>query len=186
MPPEECRLSALNERPKSETKHTKRKLLHLESKACCGTELGNPQTTMFDVLRVYWLTIHCPRFSPIWDPIKIIKIHYSDSGIFLCIPVFCAWTCERFEEKQRKQVSGGAPAPGQTMETHQKVVERHKKVVDKHYKVVGWEVKYPKAGISCVLRISAKSIQKLWNKMCRIRASNLFFGQTLKLGNRMK
>ena len=102
--------------------------------------------------------------------------------IFPCIPVFCAWKCERFEEKQTKQVSGGAPAPGQTMETHQKIVERHKKnkkVVDKHYKVVDWEVKYPKNRISCVLRISTKSIQKFLNKMCRIRASNLFFGLSL-------
>ena len=144
MPPKECRLSALNERPKSETKDTKRKLLHLES----NTSLRSTIVT------------------------QGLKQRFA--MIFLCIPVFCAWKCERFEEKQTKQVSGGAPAPGQTMETHQKVVERHKKVVDKHYKVVDWEVKYPTAGISCVLRISTKSLQKFLNKMCRIRASNIF------------
>ena len=69
--------------------------------------------------------------------------------VFLCTPVFCAWTCERFEgQKQNRVFFWRRTNPwtnrGQTVERHQKAMERHKKVVERHKKVVDAGIKYPK------------------------------------------
>ena len=180
--------------PQRKTKiGNQRKLLHLESKAYCGTELGNSGTTMFDVLRAYWLPISQNSLPhQCATPLRSTSDSGIDTEIFNDFPLQTGFLMcsvpekrERFEQKENETSFLAKDLPVDKLRRDIKKSWKDKKVVLIHYKVVDWEVKYPKAGIPGVLRISAKSIQKLLNKMCRIACCvdvgscfQFFFGQT--------
>ena len=97
--------------PQRKTKiGNQRKLLHLESKAYCGTELGNSGTTMFDVLRAYWLPISQNSLPhQCATPLRSTSDSGIDTEIFNDFPLQTGFLMcsvpekrERFEQKENE------------------------------------------------------------------------------------
>ena len=128
--------------------------------------MGNHGTTMFDELRGCSITIHAQHSHQFRTPLG------STSGfqgleyfLFLCPPVFCAWTCERFEEQKQNRVFFATDQPGDKPWNDinkswkdTKKLWKNKKVVERRKRVVDTAVKYFKTGICCVLSIDTTNV----------------------------
>ena len=127
--------------------------------------MGNHGTTMLDDYGACLITIHCPDSHHFGTPLGSTG-GFQELYFFFVLrtPVFCAWTCELFEEKDKRFFFLATDLPwkncGQTVERHPKVAERHQKVLERHKKVVDSGVKYPKPKFLVCSALLSKNIEQ--------------------------